>query len=791
VPNVCDRGENVFWPDEVRSVRWIDFDLGSPSARGRWREGRIDMIRTLRLVGAALVLPWPRSRRLVLALFVGAFLFAAQPSLAAPSGSTHAIPGGNMHSAGVDTQCYDASGFSCAGGGYNGTSGQIGGNGWTSSQYWAYGSAGPSGSRHNCTTYAAYRLQQNGYGFPGWTDNANGWDTQANAHGTPVDQTPAVGAIAQWNSGTGHVAYVEEVTAEYIVTTSDSYGGGTDRQKISRSSAYMPDNFIHFKDQTGGGSPAPGTDNGGSRITGQASGRCLDVAGGSTANGADLQLYDCIDDPQQHWAFRQGQLQVYGNYGKCLDADSNAGGANGTRIQIFDCNASANQQWVAGMDGSLRSAASGRCLDAVGAGTANGTHLQLWDCSGVDWQKWIGPPSPNGGKPVRSAGTGLCLDVPNASISPGARAQMWDCNGGAQQQWVLDGGQLRVYANKCLDAVGGGTANGTQIQIWTCNGAGQQKWTWGADGTIRSAPSGRCLDVVGDGLGDGTTLQLWDCSGVNWQRWVTDPPANGGPHILSSASGKCLDVIGGSTSPATRVQMWDCSGAAQQQWIQDGSQLRVYANECLDAVDAGTANGTPIQVYPCNGGPQQQWNWASDGTIRSVPSGRCLDVVGGDNANGARLQLYDCSGVGWQRFSRPPTTPPPPPPVAPPPPPPPPAVVPPPPAVSPPDLRLRAGYSYSRSKGMLRLPVRLRAIKDVRLRLEVGTKPYELTYQRRFYGVRNSSIYYSTTYVLRLTGRAKRYASTRRKTAFRLVADYHGVDGSYKSKAWRFTINLR
>jgi hypothetical protein len=172
----------------------------------------------------------------------------AQPSQAAPSPSTHSIPGGFMQTAGVDTQCFDGTGFTCAGGGYNGTSGQIGGNGWASWQYWSFGTLGPAGtgSRHNCTTYVAYRLQQNGYAYPGWTDNATGWDTDAN--GTPVDQNPVVGAIAQWNSGTGHVAYVEEVTADYIVTTSDSLGGGTDRQKISRTSAYMPDNFIHFKD---------------------------------------------------------------------------------------------------------------------------------------------------------------------------------------------------------------------------------------------------------------------------------------------------------------------------------------------------------------------------------------------------------------------------------------------------------------------------------------------------------------------------------------------------------------
>jgi hypothetical protein len=105
---------------------------------------------------------------------------------------------------------------------------------------------------------------------------------------------------------------------------------------------------------------------------------------------------------------------------------------------------------------------------------------------------------------------------------------MYDCNGAAQQQWIVDGSQLRVYANECLDVVGGGTEDGTPIQVWPCNGNSQQQWTWGPDGTIRSIPSGRCLDVVGGDNANGAPLQLWDCNGAPWQRFVRPfrPPTN-------------------------------------------------------------------------------------------------------------------------------------------------------------------------------------------------------------------------------------------------------------------------
>jgi ricin-type beta-trefoil lectin protein len=281
------------------------------------------------------------------------------------------------------------------------------------------------------------------------------------------------------------------------------------------------------------------TSNGGSRILGVPSGRCLDVIGGATQPGTRVQLWNCLGDPQQAWTYAGGQLQVYaGSDTLCLDAADNEGGANGSPIQVWTCRGTPNQQWTAEPDGSLRSVAYGRCLDAVNGGQANGTRLQLWDCIGDAQQDWVGPPEPNGGGPVKGLGSGRCLDVPNASISPGARPQLWDCLGDAQQQWLLEGSQLRVYGDKCLDATGDGKTEGTPVQIWYCSGAAQQQWSWSADGTIRSESSGLCLDPVGQASANGAQLQLWECSGSaaeSWSRGQAAAPPVVGPSPVSTA----------------------------------------------------------------------------------------------------------------------------------------------------------------------------------------------------------------------------------------------------------------
>ncbi|TLP52583.1 beta-xylosidase [Microbispora tritici] len=114
--------------------------------------------------------------------------------------------------------------------------------------------------------------------------------------------------------------------------------------------------------------------------------RCLDVPGASTANGSQLQLWDCNGQANQQWTYTSSkQLQVYGN--KCLDAEA-AGTANGTRAIIWDCNGQANQQWNVNSDGTITGVQSGKCLEASNFGTANGTKVQLWSCTGTTSQKW-------------------------------------------------------------------------------------------------------------------------------------------------------------------------------------------------------------------------------------------------------------------------------------------------------------------------------------------------------------------------------------------------------------------
>jgi surface antigen len=146
------------------------------------------------------------------------------------------------------TECFSY-GYACTPG-YDATNAA---GGWAWKYYGGSYAETPTGY-HNCTLYAAWRLEQNGLGNPGVWGNAFEWINH-----TSHNNTPAVGAIAWWGSevggGFGHVAYVEQIRGSEVFVRADNYaksGGYTDSGWILASSV---DAFLHPHDL--GGPPPP------------------------------------------------------------------------------------------------------------------------------------------------------------------------------------------------------------------------------------------------------------------------------------------------------------------------------------------------------------------------------------------------------------------------------------------------------------------------------------------------------------------------------------------------------
>ena len=237
--------------------------------------------------------------------------------------------------------------------------------------------------------------------------------------------------------------------------------------------------------------------------------KCLDVAGDDTGgNGTAVQLWDCQSGSvDQHWTHNADQSLT--SLGRCLDIVGN-GTANGAQAELWDCNGVGGQKWVQQSDGSLRNPQSGRCLDSPSGATANGTRMQIYDCNGSAAQKF----SVNGGGPINGPG-GKCVDVAADDTGGNSAAvQLWDCQPQAiDQHWYHNANSSLRTLNRCLDIVGNSSANGALVELWDCNGVGGQNWVQQSNGALLNPQSGRCLDSPNGATGNGTRLRIWDCNG--------------------------------------------------------------------------------------------------------------------------------------------------------------------------------------------------------------------------------------------------------------------------------------
>jgi hypothetical protein len=133
---------------------------------------------------------------------------------------------------------------------------------------------------------------------------------------------------------------------------------------------------------------------------------------------------------------------VSGNSGKCLDAAS-ASTANGTAVQQYTCNSSTAQQWEllpaadAGYYVIVNNNAPQPAIDVDGPSAATGAKIHLWSNGGWSSQEWQPVQESSGAYHFVSHYSGLCLDVPSASTADSVQLQQYTCNSSSAQSWTL------------------------------------------------------------------------------------------------------------------------------------------------------------------------------------------------------------------------------------------------------------------------------------------------------------------------------------------------------------------
>ncbi|MER2490378.1 RICIN domain-containing protein [Catenovulum sediminis] len=140
---------------------------------------------------------------------------------------------------------------------------------------------------------------------------------------------------------------------------------------------------------------APTPPTGATSIKVRHSNKCLDLSAGNSANGANMQQWNCsATNTNQDITFvakGAGYYEMKTKHNKCVDVAGKAT-TNGANIVQWNCYNGTNQQFKLLDKGNgwfqLQAKHSGKCLEIANSATTNGANVQQWACGNGNNQQW-------------------------------------------------------------------------------------------------------------------------------------------------------------------------------------------------------------------------------------------------------------------------------------------------------------------------------------------------------------------------------------------------------------------
>lgn len=425
------------------------------------------------------------------------------------------------------------------------------------------------------------------------------------------------------------------------------------------------------------------------------SSKVIDISGGSTDNGANVQIYRSNDSFAQRFRVSHVGNGLYTieslKSGKVLDV---AGGstASGANVQQYVANYTMAQYWcvreVAQGVYTFLSANSGKALDVAGGKLDSGTNVQVYYSNGTNAQRFLlvrdsvlEESCASGkvfGEGVYSFGSSFAptkaIDIASGSKASGANVQLYRANGTLAQKFelaYLGNGLYTIksaVSGKVLDVAGGSMLAGANVQQYSGNGTRAQAWYFvKKDGCwqICSALNGKAVSLESDKDANGVNICMKDIDDKSKsQQFIVQQKQlfDDGVYFIKSSLGNYrLSVSGASKSAGANIQIWTTNTSPGQRWkithLGSGVYSIISANSglAMEVANASKAYGANVRQGTYTGAASQKWVFTITSTgavcIRNLASGLVLDVANGRKANGTNVQQYGANGTSAQSFA--------------------------------------------------------------------------------------------------------------------------------------------
>lgn len=375
----------------------------------------------------------------------------------------------------------------------------------------------------------------------------------------------------------------------------------------------------------------------------------LDIYGGYTTNGANVQLYRSNDTEAQLFKVTHDS-QGYVTFtnvksGKVLDV---YGGTkkNNQNIWQFSSNGSRAQKWIVKPDGNgyviISALDSNYVLDLSTGKAVNSSNIQLYTYCGSNAQRW------KFSKLVSKTDKLNSLAQSNKNVL-------------ADGTYVIS---TALSSNYVLDVYGGYTWNKANVQLFTKNGTDAQafKVTHDSQGyvTFTNVNSGKVLEVAGSRAGNNANVQQYSLDGSRAQKWVVQKYGSGYTIISALDPNFVLDLSGALVMNGRNIGLYQNNGSKAQQWnfskhMTDRERCDLFAaqnkdkitdgvyyiknknvNYALDVYGGSLYGGANVQLYSLNRSNAQKWKITHDSKgyvmFQNVGSGMYLTAGGSGNS---------------------------------------------------------------------------------------------------------------------------------------------------------------
>lgn len=375
----------------------------------------------------------------------------------------------------------------------------------------------------------------------------------------------------------------------------------------------------------------------------------LDIYGGYTTNGANVQLYRSNDTEAQLFKVTHDS-QGYVTFtnvksGKVLDV---YGGTkkNNQNIWQFSSNGSRAQKWIVKPDGNgyviISALDSNYVLDSSTGKAVNSSNIQLYTYCGSNAQRW------KFSKLVSKTDKLNSLAQSNKNVL-------------ADGTYVIS---TALSSNYVLDVYGGYTWNKANVQLFAKNGTDAQafKVTHDSQGyvTFTNVNSGKVLEVAGSRAGNNANVQQYSLDGSRAQKWVVQKNGSGYTIISALDPNFVLDLSGALVMNGRNIGLYQSNGSKAQQWnfskhMTDRERCDLFAaqnkdkiadgvyyiknknvNYALDVYGGSLYGGANVQLYSLNRSNAQKWKITHDSKgyvmFQNVGSGMYLTAGGSGNS---------------------------------------------------------------------------------------------------------------------------------------------------------------